>query len=77
MQNTTRQLLLITAVSIVLVIKGELVSEILNYDTETMYQFEPKCNLLRSTLSMKQRVSEADLRRFLKLLQAPQENICV
>ena len=37
-------------VSIGLVIEGELASEILNYDTKTMYQFEPKCNLLRSTL---------------------------
>ena len=37
-------------VSIGLVIEGELASEILNYDTKTMYQFEPNCNLLRSTL---------------------------
>ena len=64
LQSTTRRLLLITAISIVLVMKGELVSETVNYDTETMYQFWPKCNLLRSTLSMKQHVSEADLRRF-------------
>ena len=32
-------------VSIVLVMKGELASETVNYDTKTMYQFEPKCNL--------------------------------
>ena len=30
-------------VSIVLVMKGELASETVNYDTKTMYQFEPKC----------------------------------
>ena len=29
-------------VSIVLVMKGELASETVNYDTKTMYQFEPK-----------------------------------
>ena len=33
---------------------GELASETVNYDTKTMYQFEPKCNLLRSTLQVKQ-----------------------
>ena len=54
--------------SIVLVMKGELVSETINYDTKTMYQFEPKCNLLRSTLQVKQHVSEAVVCRFLKIL---------
>ena len=54
-------------VSIVLVMKGELASETVNYDTKTMYQFEPKCNLLRSTLLVKQQVSEAVVRRFLKI----------
>ena len=54
-------------VSIVLVMKGELASETVNYDTKTMYQFEPKCNLLRSTLQVKQQVSEAVVRRFLKI----------
>ena len=54
-------------VSIVLVMKGELVSETVNYGTKTMYQFEPKCNLLRSTLQVKQYVSEAVVRRFLKI----------
>ena len=67
LQNTTRRLLLIIAVSIVLVMKGELASETVNYDTKTMYQFEPKCNLLRSTLQVKQQVSEAVVRRFLKI----------
>ena len=67
LQNTTRRLLLIIAVSIVLVMKGELASETVNYDTKTMYQFEPKCNLLRSTLQVKQHVSEAVVRRFLKI----------
>ena len=33
-------------VSIVLVMKVELVRETVNYDTKTTYQFEPKCNLL-------------------------------
>ena len=67
LQNTTRRLLLIIAVSIVLVMKGELASETVNYNTKTMYQFEPKCNLLRSTLKVKQQVSEAVVRRFLKI----------
>ena len=55
-------------VSIVLVMKGELASETVNYDTKTMYQFEPKCNLLRSTLQVKLQVSEAVVGRFLKIL---------
>ena len=42
LQNTTRPLRLIIAVSIVLVMKGELASETVNYDAKTMYQFEPK-----------------------------------
>ena len=67
LQNTTRRLLLIIAISIVIVIKGELVSETGNYDTKTMYQFEPKCNLLRSTTQVKQHVSEAVVLRFLKI----------
>ena len=41
LQNTTGRLLLIIAVSTVLVMKGELATEIVNYDTKTMYQFEP------------------------------------
>ena len=53
--------------SIVLVMKGELASETVNYDAKTMYQFEPKCNLLRSTVQVKQQVSEAVIRRFLKI----------
>ena len=68
LQNTTRRLLLIIAVSIALAMKGGLASETENYDTKAMYQFEPKCNLLRSTLQVKQQVSEAVVRRFLKLL---------
>ena len=51
--------------------KGELASETVNYDTKTMYQFEPKCNLLRSTLKVKQQVSEAVVRRFLKVSWIP------
>ena len=58
LQNTPRRLLLIIAVSIVLVMKRELASETVNYDTKTMYQFEPKCNLLRSTLQVKQQVQK-------------------
>ena len=54
-------------VSAVLVTKGELSSETVNYDTKTMYQFEPKCNLLRNTLQVKQHVLEAVVRRFLKI----------
>ena len=56
------------SISIILVIKGELASGTLNYDTKTMYQIEPKCNLLRSTLQVKKQVSEAVVRRFLKIL---------
>ena len=60
-------------VSIVIVIKGELASKTVNYDTKTTYQFEPKFNLLRSTLQVKQQVSvkqqvpEAVVCRFLKI----------
>ena len=68
LQNTTRRLLLIIAASIVLVMQGGLANETVNSDTKTMYQFEPKCNLLRSTLQVKQQVSEAVVRRFLKIL---------
>ena len=67
LQNTTRRLFLIIAVSVVLVMKGELASGTVNYDTKTMYQFEPNCYLLRSTLQVKQYVSEAVVRRFLKI----------
>ena len=59
LQNTTRRLLLIIAVSILLVMKGELASQTVNYDTKAMCQFEPKFNLLSSTLQVKQQVSEA------------------
>ena len=54
-------------VSIALVMKGELASKTVNYDTKTMCQFEPKCDLLRSTLQVKQQVSEAVVCRFLKI----------
>ena len=55
-------------VSVVLVMKGELAGETVNYDTKTMYQFEPRCNLLRSTLQVKQQVSESVVCWFLKIL---------
>ena len=58
---------MIIAVSIVLVMKGDLASETVNYDTKSIYQFEPKCNLIRSTLQVKQQVSEAVVHRFLKI----------
>ena len=45
--------------------EGRLASKTVNYDTKTMYQFEPRCNLLRSTLQVKQQVSDAVVRRFL------------
>ena len=54
-------------VSIVLVMKEELASQTVNYDTKTIYQFEPRCKLLRSTLQVKQQVSEAVIRTFLKI----------
>ena len=41
-----------------------------------MYQFEPKCNLLRSTLQVKQQVSEAVVLRFLKIRKL-QRKTCV
>ena len=47
LQNTTRRLLLIIAVSIVLVMNGELASETVNYDTKTMYQIEPQLKLIK------------------------------
>ena len=47
--------------------KGELASKTVSYDTKTMHQFEPKCNLLIITLRVKQHVSEAVIRRFLKI----------
>ena len=47
--------------------KGRLASETVNYDTKTMYKFEPKRNLLRSTRQVKQQASEAVVRRFLKI----------
>ena len=49
MQNTTRRLLLIIAVSVVLVMKGELGSETVNDDTKIMYQFEPQVQLIKDT----------------------------
>ena len=57
--------------------KGELARETVNYDAKTMYQFEPKCNLLRSTLQVKQHFPETVVRRFLKISWTPQESICV
>ena len=47
--------------------KGELTSETVNYDQKTMYQFEPKCNLLIRKPRVYQHVSEAVVRRFLKM----------
>ena len=47
--------------------KRELASETVNYDTKTKYQFELKCDLLRSTFQVKQEVSEAVVHRFLKI----------
>ena len=58
-------MLLVIAVLIVVVMKREVANETVHYDTKTMYQFEPKCNLLSSTLQVKQQVSEAVVRRFL------------
>ena len=55
------------SMSIILVIKGELASGALNYDTKIMYQIEPKCNLLRRTLQVKQQVSEAIVTWFFKI----------
>ena len=42
LQNTSRRLLLVTAISIVSVMKGELASKTVNYDAKSMYQFEPQ-----------------------------------
>ena len=60
-------MLLIIAVSIVLVMKGELARETVNYDANTTYQFEPKSNLLRNTLQVKRQVAEAVVCGFLKI----------
>ena len=46
LQNTTRRLLLIIAVSIALVMKGESASKSVNYDTKSMHQFEPQVQLI-------------------------------
>ena len=46
--------------------KGELASET-DADAKTMYLFEPKCNLLRNTLQVKQQVAEAIVRKFLNI----------
>ena len=48
--------------------KGVLASETVSYDAKTMYQFEPKCNFLRRTPQVKQRVSEAVVQMFSKIL---------
>ena len=45
LQNIIRQLFLIIAVSIALVVKGELASETVNYDAKTMYRFELQVRL--------------------------------
>ena len=60
----------IIAALLVLVTKGELTSETVNYDTKIMYQFEPQINLLRKTPQVKKQVSEAVVRRLqvLKIL---------
>ena len=42
-----------------------------------MYQLEPKCNLLISTLQVKQQLSEAVVCRFFKILETLQENMCL
>ena len=42
LQNATKRLLLVIAVSIVLVMKGELASKTVNCDTKTKYQIEPQ-----------------------------------
>ena len=53
LQNTTRRLLLILAV---LVMKRELASETVNYDTKTMYKFELQATI-GGTLQVKKQVS--------------------
>ena len=63
LQNTTRCLLLIKAISIVFVMIGELDSESLNYDTKPLTNLSHKRNLLRRTLQVKQQISEAVVRR--------------
>ena len=40
--KTTRRMVLVIAVSIALVMKGELANKTVNYDPKTMYQFEPE-----------------------------------
>ena len=47
LQNTTRRLLLIIAVSIVLAMKGELATETVNYDTKTRYQFDSRVQFIK------------------------------
>ena len=63
LQNTTRCLLLIKAISIVFVMIGELDSESVNYDTKPFTNLSHKRNLLRRALQVKQKISEAVVRR--------------
>ena len=63
LQNTTRCLLLIIAISIVFVMIGELDRESVNYDTKPFTNLRHKRNLLRRTLQVKQQISEAVVRR--------------
>ena len=78
LQRIASRLLLITAVSIG---KGELVNKTINYDTKTKARDQLSQNNL--AVQLKEQVSEIVVRScsskqvFLKILQFPQENICV
>ena len=78
LQRIASRLLLITAVSIG---KWELVNKTINYDTKTKARDQLSQNNL--AVQLKEQVSEIVVRScsskqvFLKILQFPQENICV
>ena len=81
LQRIARTLLLITAVSIG---KGELVNKTINYDTKTKAQGPTEPDQFSSPAERtEEQVSEIVVRScssnqvFLKILQIPQENICV
>ena len=81
LQRIARTLLLITAVSIG---KGELVNKTINYDTKTKAQGPTEPDQFSSPAERtEEQASEIVVRScssnqvFLKILQIPQENICV
>ena len=76
LQNTTTRLLLIIAVSIVLVIKGELASGTVNYDTKTMYQFEPQVQLIKKD-TPGETASRSQTSVFKNFVESTRKHLCL